>query len=305
MIFRFGREEEKEEFTWKDLIELAEKDVKEEIKEGEPGEEGITPQEIARAQEFINSAKADFASGLFDQAVSKLEEADKILKDDKEVKGLLAKGRAFVNITGQIKGRGRMARLVRSAAEAYIDGNGKSSLDYIRYAKQKYQNSRLVSGMLELIEREFPDAVRKEKLVVGINLVNQKLQETLELIYDGKYVAAITLCEEALKLEPRSVLALMRMGSAYWAMGMPQRAKEKWKQALKIDPDNKQLMEFLKMEIKGVTPRVREAQKLIPKQTDAKTVSEYHNAMAYYNRVKRYGANKETLRSKGTEKAST
>ena len=61
----------------------------------------------------------------------------------------------------------------------------------------------------------------------GINIVDQKLQEALELIYGRKYVDAVSLCMEVLELESGSVLALMRMGSAYWAMGHTDKAKGK------------------------------------------------------------------------------
>jgi tetratricopeptide (TPR) repeat protein len=297
MIFRFGgkpQEKAEEGFTWKELIDLA--GGKMPARMGRMEVE-ISPQEIAQAQEYINKAKENFRTGRYGEAVVKLEEAKNILRDDKEVNKLQAKGKALVNIASEVKGRGRKQRLVRSAVDAYISENGKLSLDYIRYASQVYKNSGLVSGMKSLIESEFAEIAEKEKLVSGIDLVNQKLQEALELIYDGKYVSAIASCNEALRLEPRNVLALMRMGSAYWAMGMADRARQTWREALKIDPGNKQLMEFLKMKKKAKVPVKKAVKEKIKREPNEKVKNEYKNAMAYYNRVKRYGADKSTLKS--------
>ena len=40
----------------------------------------------------------------------------------------------------------------------------------------------------------------------------------------------------------------MRLGSAYWAMGDFDKAKSVWRDALRYDPNNVQIREFLKGE---------------------------------------------------------
>jgi len=84
----------------------------------------------------------------------------------------------------------------------------------------------------------------------GLNIVDQKLNQALKCIYDGKIGVALTLCKEVLSLEPKNILALMRLGSAYWGVGNTSKARIAWRQALKYDPGNDQMLKFLEMKEK-------------------------------------------------------
>ena len=54
-------------------------------------------------------------------------------------------------------------------------------------------------------------------------------------------------CRQVLDLEPSNVLALTRMGSAYWVMGAKDTARKLWQEAQKLDPSNPELQEFIKL----------------------------------------------------------
>jgi tetratricopeptide (TPR) repeat protein len=75
--------------------------------------------------------------------------------------------------------------------------------------------------------------------------VDYKLQLTLEAIYDGRYLSAIDDCTDVLDLEPNNVLALTRLGSAYFAMNEKEKARQIWTKALQYDPNNTILKKFL------------------------------------------------------------
>lgn len=47
-------------------------------------------------------------------------------------------------------------------------------------------------------------------------------------------------------MEPHNVLALTRMGSAYYAMGQKSEARRYWEKALKLDPQNNVIKQFLR-----------------------------------------------------------
>ena len=64
-------------------------------------------------------------------------------------------------------------------------------------------------------------------------------------IYDGKYHRAVGTLDEILALEPNDVLALKRLGSAYFSLGKKARAKEAWERALRLQPEDPTLKKFL------------------------------------------------------------
>jgi tetratricopeptide (TPR) repeat protein len=307
-IYRFGEEkkEKKElEFTWKDLIKLARGDMaiekdeakkeQKKVKKKNIKVDVITPNIIASAQELLIAAKEDFKKGQYIEGHQKAVEAKNLLPDDKEINEWLKKGTIIAGVGTHAKSRDKKDVLIRKAVDAYMKGNSKTSINSIRYARQLYKGSQDVTKLVSIIEKEFSELAESENLLPGINLVDQKLQQALELIYGQKYVAAVSVCMEVTELEPKNILALMRMGSAYWAMGHTNKAKNVWKKALKYDPNNAQLMEFLKMKKPGGKSTVKK--KPQPKKADDRMVKEYENGINYYKRVKKYGAGNDTLKS--------
>lgn len=293
-IYRYGEPEEKEEqFTWKDLVNIAKKEEEKEEEEEEEEKE-ITAEDIAKAQDLVVEGKKDFADGSYEQGLEKFRQAKDILPDDPEIARLIKKGRNVTKLFDNVKGRGKRDYLLRKGINGYMTGSGKVALNSLRYAYQLWPGDDKIAGILDLVVDVFPEVVESEKLVPGIDLISQKLQQALELIYDGKYVSAISTCRDILELEPRNVMALMRMGSAYWAIGHTGKAREVWRRALRLDPDNEQLLKFLKKEEKTAPPK---KEKVEVEQTDEKTLKEYENAVNYYKRVKRYGAEKSTLKN--------
>jgi Tfp pilus assembly protein PilF len=49
-----------------------------------------------------------------------------------------------------------------------------------------------------------------------------------------------------IELQPKNVLAWKRLGSAYYAIGKKDKARETWEQALKIAPEDVELKQFIK-----------------------------------------------------------
>ena len=50
-------------------------------------------------------------------------------------------------------------------------------------------------------------------------LVDQKLHDALQAIYEGRYDVAIQKCDEVLRIEPSNVIAIGRMGAAFFFTG--------------------------------------------------------------------------------------
>ena len=147
----------------------------------------------------------------------------------------------------KIEATDKRGRLLKKAVDAYLKGDDQTAINNAVYASQLWPKDPAIEKLKDSIKKEFPYFVSQMNLLPGVNLVEQKLQEALELIYDKKYVAAITACRQVLDLEPGNVLAVTRMGSAYWVMGAKGTARKLWQGAQKLDPGNAELQEFLKL----------------------------------------------------------
>jgi tetratricopeptide (TPR) repeat protein len=77
-------------------------------------------------------------------------------------------------------------------------------------------------------------------------LVDQKLHDSLQAIYDGRYDVAINKCEEVLRIDPSNVTAIGRMGAAFFLLGEKEKAIKLWKRALELEPNNQTAIEYLK-----------------------------------------------------------
>lgn len=135
-------------------------------------------------------------------------------------------------------------RITRLAVTRYLENDPKRSLNALMYAVEKKVERPELIRIQRLIEKNHPE-IEMPHLSPGIFLVDYKLQATLEAIYDGRYLTAIAECSDVLDLEPNNVLALTRLGSAYYAMNEHEKAKKIWTRALQLDSNNVVLKKFL------------------------------------------------------------
>ena len=107
-------------------------------------------------------------------------------------------------------------------------------------------NSKLLK-LLNQIEKEnnmaLTEAFRTD--VVGWTIIDQKIYEARQSIIDGRYADALRKSQEILNLEPQNVTALEIMGSSFYMMDQPDRAREVWTKVLEVDPTNRVIPQFL------------------------------------------------------------
>lgn len=142
---------------------------------------------------------------------------------------------------------GKVHELIRKSVGSYLgkSGDERSALLCIRYAWQLEPENQVVQKLLSFMEQEYPGIAKKEQLTEGKTIIEQKLSQAVDRIYNGDYSEAIAECEDVLILEPDNVLALKRSGSAYFALGNKETAEKKWRQAQKLAPNDDELKEFL------------------------------------------------------------
>jgi Flp pilus assembly protein TadD len=101
--------------------------------------------------------------------------------------------------------------------------------------------------LYNLISREFPETASELRILPGITIIDQLLQDALDFIRNGRFIQAISTLQRVLQLEPDNIPALTRMGSAYWAMEKKDIARKNWRRVLELDPGNTEVHQFMKM----------------------------------------------------------
>jgi tetratricopeptide (TPR) repeat protein len=196
------------------------------------------------SSELYQLALQKASAGAFRDALSAIQKAERLVPTDAAFVETRRRLEGVTTIMPSAEQASGTDVLVRRGVARYLENDGVRALNSLRYAAQLGAQPA-VERLVKLVEREYPD-VPTPVLPRGKTLVDYKLQLSLEYVYDGQFMKAINECNHVLDLDPNNVLALTRMGSAYYAMGQKQEAKGLWTRALKLDPSNDVLKQFLR-----------------------------------------------------------
>jgi tetratricopeptide (TPR) repeat protein len=169
---------------------------------------------------------------------------------DKDTKKIVSRLNQTISVTPQLKQKGAVWDMLRKGLSHHISSSGNPKVAVVAawYAIQIKPDDTTIMAILDFIEREHISVVRSmEGPVKDMKIVDQYLFAALNHIYEGRYDLAIQECRLVLELEPENILAFKRLGSAYFAMGEKDNAKHAWNTALELDPEDRELMEFIKM----------------------------------------------------------
>lgn len=168
---------------------------------------------------------------------------------DQKTKSMIGRLSSTIKVVSQVMDQGQVWDLIRKGLYHYISykGNPKVSIAAVRYAVQLTPDNTLVQTVRDFIESEYIAVVRTvENPVKDMDIIEQYLFAALNHIYEGRYDLTIQECNLVLELEPENVLALKRLGSAYFAMGRKDKARKAWEKALEISPKDSELKGFIK-----------------------------------------------------------
>ena len=143
------------------------------------------------------------------------------------------------------------------AIVAYVEGRDVEAVLLASAAVGEDPQTQSIRLLLAAISKGTGLDALHEQLLPRAALVQHKLQRAEKAFFDKRFGEAARECQEAVWLDPRSAPAWTRLGSARWASGEPEKAREAYERALAIDPKNAEVRLFL--ESKGLLGRGRPA----------------------------------------------
>lgn len=201
-------------------------------------------QAQSEATLLYEKAVAEYRDGEFQMALDTYREAERLIPNDDSIKEGRRKLEGIAPIIDTEKKNSLDGQLIRLAVTRYMENDPRRALNALIYAAEKNIDRPEIMRLRRLIETNHPE-IELPRIASGVNFIDHKLQLTLEAIYEGRYLSAISECSDALDLEPMNVLAMTRLGSAYFAMNEKDKARQIWTKALQLDPNNKELKKFL------------------------------------------------------------
>jgi tetratricopeptide (TPR) repeat protein len=162
----------------------------------------------------------------------------------------------IVQITPQVPARTKAWNLASLSLNAALGKNSDYKLAYngLRYACELDSADERLKRLLDWFLSHHPEFVNTDNVTPGMTWLEYKRSLALDHMYGARYHQAIDTLNEILALEPADLVALKRLGSAYYSLDLPDKARESWQQALAIAPEDPQLKKFLR-KLSSLRPR--------------------------------------------------
>lgn len=153
----------------------------------------------------------------------------------------------IIKLSPRILPRTRAARAAILGLKGYLalPPDLRLAHNALRYAKEAAPDERLYTSLLGLLYETYPSLITADAVTPGMKLLEYKHHVALHQIYDAKHHQAVLTLNEILMFEPSDLMALKRLGSAYYSLNRMDDAEAAWTAALKLAPRDKTLTHFL------------------------------------------------------------
>ncbi len=209
---------------------------------------GLDFNETAKNQKMLNAEK------LYKKAISAIETYNFTIAKTYVTAGLLEYSNLFVlrdlntrlNFVLAFKASDAIKddngrRLLRDSFQDFLLQKWDDSLDTTEYLVSKYDGKDLNNYQM-MIE----SLSKKASKFKGKDIVKTYIEEAMGgLMVDDLKTSTIKL-EQILYFEPENMLVLKRLGSNYYVLGNKDKALEIWRRVLAIDPNDKEVAQFVK-----------------------------------------------------------
>jgi tetratricopeptide (TPR) repeat protein len=188
-----------------------------------------------------------YRQGNFLLAFKRLEATLDIDPAHAEAKKMFSRIQIVTGYLQQALGDSEEMVTVRKGVSAYAESDDKGAVNAFRYAYYKNPKNMKLLALLNRIEKDagISQTDQFKEDVVGFTIIDQKVYDARQAIIEGKYDQALIKCQEILNLEPNNVTALEIMGSSFFMMDQPDKARATWMKVMELDPTNKVIPQFL------------------------------------------------------------
>lgn len=205
-------------------------------------------QASEKVKVLVQSGFEAFKEGNFALASLRFQQALDAEPNNPQIKAMIARLQLVVGLIPQAQGGEESQTYVRKGVISYVDGRDlRSAVNALRYAYNKNPKDDKLLTLLNMVEKEsgVSEITRRPEGPEMLTMVDQKIYDARQSIYEGKYDQAIRRAQDVLDLEPANVTALEIMGSSFFLMEEKAKAKAVWKRVLELDPNNKVVGEFM------------------------------------------------------------
>ncbi len=206
---------------------------------------------LERREESVNQlVQKAFASAQTGNYLVVQEQLQAALDQDpsnKNVQQLTEKFQKVVAAVPSAMGQEESAVMTRKALLYYANNDLKGTVAALRQAYYKDPRNEKLLGLLNKIETEANmDKTEPPKGPELFSPIDQKVFDARQAILEGRYDVAIKKCQDILDINPNDVTSLKIMGSAFFLLDDHTRARKLWGRVLEIDPNDKEISEFMK-----------------------------------------------------------
>jgi len=169
--------------------------------------------------------------------------------EDQKLKPIVDRLNGLIGVMPGLEEEGELWDILRRGLRHHIrpDGDPEVAIVAARYARSLKPDDLRLGALVDYLERQYPTVVAAmERPEKDMNVIDQILFVALNDFYEGRYDRVVRKCRIILELQPRNVLALKRLGSAYFALGQKDRARETWTRALEISPGDAELKDYIR-----------------------------------------------------------
>ncbi len=164
---------------------------------------------------------------------------------DPQVRTLQSRLEQIIKLSPQLDPADKPRRMAVMGLRGLLDtpADLKLAHDALRYACELAPENARFDAYLKLLYAEHPELT--DDVTPGMRLIEHKQMVALHQIYDAKHHQAVATLSAILTLEPNDLLALKRLGSAYYSLGRKKQAHAVWSRALRLAPEDPALKKFL------------------------------------------------------------
>lgn len=197
--------------------------------------------------QLVQKAFASAQNGNFLIVQEQLQAALDMDPSNKNVQALSGKFLTVIANVPSAQGGDEAAQLTRKGVLAYANSDLKAAVAAMRAAYYKDPKNTKLLNLLNKVEAEANmDKTEAPKGPELFSPVDQKIFDARQSILDGRYDVAIKKCQDILDLNPNDITALKIMGSAFFLLDDHVRARKLWTRVEELDPNDKEIGEFLK-----------------------------------------------------------